>query len=68
MPKEIQITHAALLVAVCQIMPFEGTRFEGTRYFLNQIEKLNLISNPENRKRRGTPINKRGAHIGMLIL
>jgi len=27
-------------------MPFEGTRIEGTRYFLNQIEKLNLIANP----------------------
>ena len=28
------------------IIPFEGTRTEGTRYFLNQIEKLNLIANP----------------------
>ena len=30
---------------------------------VNQIEKLNLIANPQNRKRPGTPINKRGAHI-----
>ncbi len=33
----------------------------------NQIEKLNLIANPENRKRPGTPNNKRGAHIVMLF-
>ena len=32
-----------------------------------QIEKLNRIANPENRKRPGTPINKRGAHIVMLF-
>ena len=44
-------------------MPFEGTRIEGTLYFLNQIEKLNRIANRQNRKRPGTPINKRGAHI-----
>ncbi len=48
-------------------MPFEGTRIEGTRYFLNQIEKLNLIANLQNRKRPGTPINKRGAQIVMLF-
>ena len=33
-----------------------------------QIEKLNLIANPQNRKRPGTPINKSGAHIVMLFL
>ena len=44
-------------------MPFEGTRIEGTLYFLNQIEKLNRIANQKNRKRPATPINKSGAHI-----
>ena len=48
-------------------MPFEGTRIEGTLYFLNQIEKLNPIANAENRKRPGTPINKRVTHIVMLF-
>ena len=38
----------------------KGARFMGARF---QIEKLNQIANPENRKRPGTPINKRGAHI-----
>jgi len=32
-----------------------------------QIEKLNRIANPQNRKRPGTPINKSGAHIVMLF-
>ena len=32
-----------------------------------QIEKLNLIANLQNRKRPGTPINKRGAHIYKLF-
>ena len=34
---------------------------------VNQIKKLNLIANPENRKRPGTPNNKRGAHIVTLF-
>ena len=34
---------------------------------LHQIEKLNPIANAENRKRPGTPINKRVAHIVMLF-
>ena len=42
----------------------KGARFMGARF---QIEKLNLIANPQNRKRPGTPINKRGAHIVMLF-
>ena len=42
----------------------KGARFMGARF---QIEKLNLIVNPENRKRPGPPIYKRGAHIVMLF-
>jgi len=34
---------------------------------LHQIEKLNPIANAENRKRPGTPINKRSAHIVTLF-
>ena len=34
---------------------------------VNQIEKLNRIANRQNRKRPGTPINKRGAHIVTLF-
>ena len=42
----------------------KGARFMGARF---QIEKLNRIANPQNRKRPGTPINKRGAHIVTLF-
>jgi len=49
--------------AYIKYMP-KGARFMGARF---QIEKLNLIANPQNRKRPGTPINKRGAHIVMLF-
>ena len=44
-----------------------GCYLEKSLTFVNQIEKLNLIANPENRKRPGTPINKRGAHIVTLF-
>ncbi len=49
-------------------MGIKGAKSKGHKFtFLNQIEKLNLIANLENRKRPGTPINKRGAHIVMLF-
>ena len=49
-------------------MGIKGTQIRGHKFTLvNQIEKLNLIANPQNRKRPGTPINKMGAHIVMLF-
>ena len=39
----------------------QGARVMGARVHL---EHLNLMANPENRKRPGTPINKRDTHIG----
>ena len=42
----------------------KGAPFMGARF---QIEKLNRIANAENRKRPGTPINKRDTHIVMLF-
>ena len=49
-------------------MGIKGTQLRGHKFTLvNQIEKLNLIANPENRKRPGTPINKRAAHIVTLF-
>jgi len=49
-------------------MGIKGTQLRGHKFTLaNQIEKLNRIANPRNRKRPGTPINKRDADIVMLF-